>query len=73
MAFLSSFLDSEGAGTPPRAAFGLRARSDASDVMSATLHKRGFRFAGTAICYALMQSTGMIDGHEPQCRYRAGR
>lgn len=73
MAFLCSFLDSEGVGTPPRPAFGVRARSDASDLMSATLHKRGFRFAGTAICYALMQATGMVDGHEPQCRHRAGR
>ena len=42
-----------------------------SDVMSATLHKRGFRFAGTAICYALMQAMGMVDGHEPGCRHRA--
>jgi DNA-3-methyladenine glycosylase I len=74
-AFLCAFLDSgsEGDGMPPRAAFGLRARSDVSDVMSATLHKRGFRFAGTAICYAIMQATGMVDGHEPGCQRRAGR
>ena len=71
-AFLCSFLGGEGAGAPPRTAFGVRARSDASDIMSATLHKRGFRFAGTAICYALMQATGMVDGHEPGCQHRAG-
>ena len=71
-AFLCSFLGGEGVGASPRAAFGVRARSDASDIMSATLHKRGFRFAGTAICYALMQATGMVDGHEPGCQHRAG-
>jgi DNA-3-methyladenine glycosylase I len=35
--------------------------------MSAALRKRGFRFAGTAICYALMQSAGMVDDHAIEC------
>jgi DNA-3-methyladenine glycosylase I len=39
--------------------------------MSAALRRRGFRFAGTAICYALMQSTGMVNDHLVHCaRYR---
>jgi DNA-3-methyladenine glycosylase I len=71
--FLRAFVDSDVAIVPSRFTFGVRTRSDASDAMSAVLHKRGFRFAGTAICYALMQATGMIDGHEPGCEYRAGR
>jgi len=71
--FLYAFADAEAILTPPRFVFGLRSRSDASDLMSATLQKRGFRFAGTAICYALMQATGMVDGHEPGCQHRAGR
>src|SRR6187402_2138833 len=70
--FLLAFLDSDDAVAPPRFTLGVRTRSDASDAMSAVLHKRGFRFAGTAICYALMQATGMVDGHEPGCEYRAG-
>ncbi len=72
LAFFCSFLDIEGVSARPHAAFGARARSDVSDIMGATLHKRGFRFAGTAICYAIMQATGMVDGHEPGCQYRAG-
>jgi DNA-3-methyladenine glycosylase I len=72
LAFFCAFLDIEGVGARPCAAFGVRARSDVSDIMSATLHKRGFRFAGTAICYALMQATGMVDGHDPGCQHRAG-
>lgn len=42
-------------------------RSDASDLMSAELRKRGFRFAGPALCYALMQSTGMVNDHLVRC------
>jgi DNA-3-methyladenine glycosylase I len=71
--FLFALVDGEPISTPPRVMFGLRSRSDASDVMSATLKRRGFRFTGTAICYALMQATGMVDGHEPGCKHRAGR
>lgn len=45
-------------------------RSDASDRMSAALRKRGFRFTGTAICYALMQSAGMLQSHAGGCPLR---
>jgi DNA-3-methyladenine glycosylase I len=46
-------------------------RSPASDRMSAAMRKRGFRFAGTAICYAVMQSVGMVNDHVVGChRYR---
>ncbi|HVI56809.1 MAG TPA: DNA-3-methyladenine glycosylase I [Luteibacter sp.] len=72
-AFLHRFVGGDASATPSCLAPGTRSRSDASDIMSATLHRRGFRFAGTAICYALMQATGMVDGHEPGCRYRATR
>jgi DNA-3-methyladenine glycosylase I len=40
---------------------------EASERMSAALRKRGFRFAGSAICYALMQSAGMVDDHVVEC------
>lgn len=72
-AFLYTFRDHEAVASPRPTGFGPRTRNDASDVMSATLHKRGFRFAGTAICYALMEATGMVDGHEAACRIRATR
>ncbi|MEO7431648.1 MAG: DNA-3-methyladenine glycosylase I [Dokdonella sp.] len=38
-----------------------------SDRMSKTLRKRGFRFVGSTICYALMQATGMVDDHLVDC------
>jgi DNA-3-methyladenine glycosylase I len=42
-----------------------------SDAMSKDLRKRGFRFVGSTICYALMQATGMVNDHLVTCfRYR---
>lgn len=38
-----------------------------SDRMSKTMHKRGFRFVGSTICYAFMQATGMVDDHLIHC------
>jgi DNA-3-methyladenine glycosylase I len=43
-----------------------------SDALSADLRKRGFRFVGSTIVYAFMQSVGLVDDHVPVCfRYRA--
>jgi DNA-3-methyladenine glycosylase I len=42
-----------------------------SDALSADLRRRGFRFVGTTIVYAFMQSVGLVDDHVPGCfRYR---
>jgi len=47
------------------------ASSAESDAMSKDLKKRGFRFVGTTICYALMQAMGMVNDHLVSCfRYR---
>ena len=43
------------------------ARSEISDRMSADLVKRGFKFAGSTICYAFMQAAGMINDHITTC------
>ena len=39
----------------------------ASDEMSKSLKKRGFKFVGTTICYAFMQASGMINDHLKSC------
>jgi DNA-3-methyladenine glycosylase I len=45
-----------------------------SDAMSSDLKKRGFKFAGTTICYAFMQAVGMVNDHTTGCfRYKAIR
>jgi DNA-3-methyladenine glycosylase I len=38
-----------------------------SDLMSRDLMKRGFKFAGSTICYAFMQATGMVNDHAVDC------
>jgi len=46
--------------------------SPESDAMSKDLLRRGFKFVGTTICYALMQAVGMVDDHTTDC-FRHGR
>jgi DNA-3-methyladenine glycosylase I len=47
------------------------ARTAESDAMSRDLLRRGFKFVGSTICYALMQATGMVNDHLLSCpRYR---
>jgi len=43
------------------------ARTAESDAMSRDLLQRGFKFAGSTICYALMQATGMVNDHLATC------
>ncbi|TDR23704.1 DNA-3-methyladenine glycosylase I [Marinicella litoralis] len=38
-----------------------------SDALSKDLKKRGFKFIGTTICYALMQATGLVNDHTTDC------
>lgn len=38
-----------------------------SDAMSKALKTRGFTFVGSTICYAFMQSVGMVNDHEQRC------
>ncbi len=48
------------------------ATSPESDAMSKDLKKRGFKFVGSTICYAFMQSAGMVNDHLTCCfRYHA--
>jgi DNA-3-methyladenine glycosylase I len=43
----------------------------ASDALSSDLRRRGFRFIGSTVVYAFMQSVGLVDDHLPGCfRYR---
>jgi DNA-3-methyladenine glycosylase I len=47
------------------------ATTPSSDRLSADLRRRGFKFVGSTIVYAFMQSVGLVDDHLPSCfRYR---
>ena len=43
------------------------AKTKESDALSQDLQKRGFKFAGSTICYAHMQATGMVNDHLIDC------
>jgi DNA-3-methyladenine glycosylase I len=38
-----------------------------SKAMSKDLKRRGFRFVGPTVCYAMMQATGMVNDHVASC------
>jgi DNA-3-methyladenine glycosylase I len=49
----------------------LPARSEQSEAMSKDLKRRGFKFVGSTICYAFMQTVGMVNDHTTDCfRYK---
>lgn len=43
------------------------AKTTVSDRMSKDLLKKGFKFAGSTICYAFMQASGMVNDHANDC------
>ena len=45
----------------------LPAETAASREMSRELKRRGFRFVGSTICYALMQAAGFVNDHVVGC------
>ena len=66
-AYLWSFVGGEPLRNAWTSSAQVPASTEASDRMSKALKKRGFRFVGTTICYALMQATGMVDDHLAGC------
>ena len=45
----------------------VKANTNTSDKLSNDLKKRGFKFIGSTIVYALMQATGMVNDHNTDC------
>jgi DNA-3-methyladenine glycosylase I len=43
------------------------AETDISRAMSKDLKRRGFKFVGSTICYAMMQAVGMVNDHTVGC------
>jgi len=67
-AYLGTIVPSPPARLPTSArSGGIPASTPVSDALSADLRRRGFRFVGTTIVYAFMQSVGLVDDHVPGC------
>lgn len=70
--FLWQFVDGEPVINRWRNIKQIPAKTIASDAMSKELKRRGFTFVGSTICYAFMQSVGMVNDHTTDCfRYSA--
>ncbi len=70
--YLGSIVSTPPARLAPTATMAdIPASTPASDRLSKDLRLRGFRFVGSTIVYAFMQSVGLVDDHLPGCfRYR---
>ena len=68
---LWSFVDEEPKVNRWRAIGQIPAETAESKAMSKELKRRGFRFVGPTVCYAFMQSAGLVNDHTVDCfRYR---
>jgi DNA-3-methyladenine glycosylase I len=67
-AYLATMIPGPPARQPTDATPGsIPASTSVSDALSADLRRRGFRFVGSTIVYAFMQSVGLVDDHLPGC------
>jgi len=66
-AFLWSFVGGAAQQNDFRRMSRIPAETTESKAMSKALKQRGFGFVGPTICYALMQSTGMVNDHLVSC------
>jgi DNA-3-methyladenine glycosylase I len=66
-AYLWSFVGGKAIQNRWRETADVPARTPESDAMSRDLLRRGFKFVGSTICYALMQATGIVNDHLVSC------
>jgi DNA-3-methyladenine glycosylase I len=65
--YLWSFVDGRPRQNDRKSPKDVPPKSPESDAMSKDLKRRGFKFVGSTICYALMQATGMMNDHLVGC------
>lgn len=66
-AYLWRFVDGRPIQNSWRSIKEVPASTPVSDSLSRDLKKRGFRFVGSTICYAMMQAVGMVNDHTVDC------
>jgi DNA-3-methyladenine glycosylase I len=65
--FVWRFVDGRPIVRRRRRAADLPSTSPQAQALSTELKRRGMRFVGPTICYALMQATGLVDDHLAGC------
>lgn len=66
-AFIWSFVGGQPIANAWASMADIPASTRESDAMSKELRRLGFSFVGTTICYAFMQSVGMVNDHTTDC------
>jgi len=66
-AYLWAFVEGRPIRNAWQSAAELPATSEVSDALSKDLRRRGFKFVGSTICYALMQAVGLVNDHLAGC------
>ena len=66
-AYLWAFVEGEPVVGSWRSLAELPAETDLSRALSKDLKRRGFRFVGPTVCYAFMQTVGMVNDHTVDC------
>ncbi|MCB1960269.1 MAG: DNA-3-methyladenine glycosylase I [Rhodocyclaceae bacterium] len=65
--WLWAFVDGQAQINRPATLAEVPAATPVSDALSKALKKRGFKFVGSTICYAYMQSVGLVNDHLTGC------
>ena len=65
--FLWSFVEKKSINNSFKSLDELPCKSQESEALSKELKKRKFQFVGPTICYAMMQSGGLVNDHLTQC------
>ena len=65
--YLWQFVDGRPRQNEWRSLKDVPASTPVSEALSRDLRKRGFKFVGPVICYALMQAVGMVNDHTVDC------
>jgi len=70
--YLWAFVDGKPIRNRWRSLRQIPASTPVSDALSKDLRRRGFKFVGSTICYAMMQAVGLVNDHVVGCfRYTA--
>jgi DNA-3-methyladenine glycosylase I len=72
-AYIWSFVDGQPIAHTFTSLHELPAQTADSVRMSKALRRRGFSFVGPTICYAFMQSAGLVNDHTLNCAWRTPR
>ena len=65
--YLWSFVDGQPVVNSPATLADVPSRTELSDRLSQDLARRGFKFVGSTICYAYLQSAGLVSDHLANC------